>query len=70
MTTSIHYSIAIIREQARGLVEKGVLSHEQTIDSLFEYIPMIHWQEVEKELELNNFSFSDPLRDLLREKIG
>lgn len=68
MTTPIDYSIEIIRAEARALVEKDVLSLEQGIDSLFEYIPMIHWQEVEKELELNNFLLSDRLRDLLKLK--
>ncbi len=69
MNTSIHYSIDIIREQARELVEKGVLSSQQPIYTLCEYIPMLHWQEVEKELKLNNILFSDRLRDLLFKKI-
>ena len=65
MTTLIHYSIDLIREAAQELVEKGLLSGEQPIYTLCQYIPMIHWTEVERELELNEFMFSDSLRDLL-----
>ena len=65
MNTSIRYSIDVIRESARELVEKGVVTSQQSISTLCQYIPMLHWQEVETELKLNDLSFSDRIIDLL-----
>jgi len=69
MNTSIQYSIDFIREQAKEFVQKGIFKSEQPIDAICEYIAMIHWEEVERELKLNNLVFSDSIKDLLAKKI-
>ncbi|MGF1489048.1 MAG: DUF4327 family protein [Prochloraceae cyanobacterium] len=53
-----------IRAKARELVEKTILTSGQPISSLYAYIPMLYWQEVEEQLKRNSLFFSDPLDNL------
>jgi hypothetical protein len=68
LSTSNHlcYSIDTIRDEARQLVEKGVVSRHQPIYILCEYIPAREWVELESELERSDYL----LRDCLGELIG
>lgn len=71
MVTSVQYSIEVIREEARQLVQKGTLSRQQPIYTLCQYIPVREWVYVEYELEQNDFLLRDHIIDLLgREEWG
>ncbi len=63
--TTVRYSLEIIRDEARQLVEQGLLQRQQRIYHLCQYIPVSEWLEVERELELNDFLLRDPIIDLL-----
>lgn len=65
MMTTVRYSLDVIRDEARQLVEKGLLQRQQPIYTLGQYIPASEWLEVERELELNEFLLRDPIVDLL-----
>ena len=65
MMTTVRYSLDVIRDEARQLVEKGLLQRQQPIYTLCQYIPASEWLEVERELELNEFLLRDPIIDLL-----
>jgi len=69
MVTSIRYSLDAIQDETRQLVEQGKIGRQQPIYNLCQYIPVSQWQEVERELELNEYLLRDRIIDLLaREK--
>ena len=65
MKRFIHASIEAIQDEARCLVERGVVSRHQLIYVLFRYFPVREWVEVEQELEANDFLLRDPIGDLI-----
>jgi hypothetical protein len=54
-----------IRDEARQLVQRGVISRQQPIYVLCQYIPAREWAWVECELEKSNFLLRDRVGDLL-----
>lgn len=64
-TPSIRYSIDVIQDEARNLVEKGVVSRQQPIYVLCQYIPAREWVCVECELERCNYLLRDRIGDLI-----
>ncbi|HAA26391.1 MAG TPA: hypothetical protein DCE56_00330 [Cyanobacteria bacterium UBA8553] len=64
-TPSLQYSIDVIQGEARHLVEKGVVSRQQPIYVLCQYIPAREWVCVECELERCNFLLRDRIADLI-----
>ena len=64
-TSTIRYSIDVIQDEARHLVEKGVVSRQQPIYVLCQYIPAREWVCIEGELERCNFLLRDRVGDLL-----
>ncbi len=62
---SIRYSLNVIKDEARQLVEKGVISRQQPIYTLCEYIPPREWVCVECELEQCDFLLRDRIGDLI-----
>jgi len=58
-TNSLQYSIEVIQDEARQLVDKGVISRQQPIYVLCQYIPAREWVCVECELERCNFLLRD-----------
>ncbi len=62
---SIRYSLEVIQEEARQLVQKGVLSRQQPIYTLCQYIPAREWVWVECELEKCDFLLRDRIADLI-----
>lgn len=62
---SIQYSIQMIRDEARQLVDKGVVSRHQPIFVLCQYIPAREWVCVESELERYNYLLRDRVGDLI-----
>lgn len=59
------YSLEILREEANQLVHKGVISRQQPIYILCQYIPAREWVLVECELERSNYLLRDPIGDLI-----
>ncbi|PZV18359.1 MAG: DUF4327 domain-containing protein [Leptolyngbya sp.] len=65
MLQSLHYSIDIIRDEARQLIQKGVVSRQQPIYTLCRHIPAREWALVEGELEASGFLLRDRVGDLM-----
>jgi Domain of unknown function (DUF4327) len=66
--STIQYSIDAIVEEARHLVQKGVVSRQQPIYTLCRYIPAREWACVEEELEQHDFLLRDRIGDLMGEE--
>ena len=70
-TTSVYstitptYDIESIREEARQLIEKGILSRQQPIYTLCKYIPAREWVGVECELERCEYLLRDTIGELV-----
>ena len=62
---STPYSIAILQNEARQLIDQGLISRQQRIYSLWRYIPAREWLYLERELEKSNFLLRDCLGDLI-----
>ena len=65
MVTQIKYSIDELKNEARCLVEKGMIDRHQPICILCEFIPPREWVCVECELERNDYTLEDHICDLL-----
>ncbi|HEY9877987.1 MAG TPA: DUF4327 family protein [Leptolyngbyaceae cyanobacterium] len=65
MLQSLRYTIDVIRDEARQLVQKGVISRQQPIYTLCRYIPAREWALVEGELENEGFLLRDRISDLM-----
>ncbi|MCS6941670.1 MAG: DUF4327 family protein [Geminocystis sp.] len=59
------HTIEMIREEARHLVEKGIVSRHQPIYILCQYIPAREWVKVECELEQCDYLLRDQIGDLI-----
>ncbi|MEL6578924.1 MAG: DUF4327 family protein [Cyanobacteria bacterium J06621_12] len=62
---STSYSIDILKDEARQLVETGIISRQQSIYSLCKYIPAREWVTVECQLERYDYLLRDPIGDLI-----
>ncbi|MDH6060173.1 DUF4327 family protein [Chrysosporum bergii ANA360D] len=65
MDTAVKYHIGLIREEARQLVQKGLIDRQKPIYSLCKYVPNHDWILFELELERNEFLLRDRIIDLL-----
>ncbi|MBD1831411.1 DUF4327 family protein [Trichocoleus sp. FACHB-90] len=65
LTGASVYSIDVIQDEARQLVEKGVVTRQQPIYVLCQYIPAREWVCVECELERCNILLRDRIGDLM-----
>jgi hypothetical protein len=65
MLQSIQYPLSIIKDEARQLVQKGLVSRHQPIYILCQYIPAREWACIETELERCNFLLRDRIADLM-----
>ena len=65
MVAIIGYSIDEIKDQARHLVDTGIVDRHQPIYILCEFIPPREWICVECELERNDYLLRDRICDLL-----
>jgi Domain of unknown function (DUF4327) len=63
--TSTPYTIDLIRDEARQLVEKGAIGRQQPIYVLCQYIPAREWVCVEVELEQCDYLLRDRIGDLI-----
>lgn len=59
------YSLEVIREEARQLVHKGIISRQQPIYILYQNIPARDWVYFATQLEANEFLLRDRISDLL-----
>ena len=66
---SVHYSISMIRDEARQLVEKGTVGRHQPIYVLCQFIPPREWMCVETELERCDYLLRDQICDLIATEI-
>ncbi|MFZ4667550.1 MAG: DUF4327 family protein [Prochlorotrichaceae cyanobacterium] len=62
---AFQYSIDLIRDEAKELVQSGSVHRQQPIYILCQYIPAREWCSVEGELERNNFLLRDRIVDLM-----
>ena len=62
---SLYYSIDMIQDEVRQLVDKGVVSRHQPIYVLCQYIPAREWVCVECELERCDYLLRDQIGDLI-----
>ena len=62
---STSYSIDILRDEARQLIETGIISRQQSIYTLCKYIPAREWVTIECQLERNDYLLRDPIGDLV-----
>ncbi|MBO3459370.1 DUF4327 family protein [Aetokthonos hydrillicola Thurmond2011] len=65
MNTTVKYDLEVIKEEARQLIDKGLVDRQQPIYALCKYIPGRDWVCVEVELEKNDFLLRDRIIDLL-----
>jgi uncharacterized protein YqgQ len=61
----LSFSLEIMKDEIKALVEKGTISRQQPIYSLARYIPAREWLNVEKQLEQKDFLLRDRIADLL-----
>ena len=59
------YSIDTLKDEARQLMETGIVSRQQSIYTLCKYIPAREWVKVECELERYDYLLRDPIGDLI-----
>jgi hypothetical protein len=59
------YTLEMLRDEARQLVESGILSYQQPIFNLCSYIPAREWPYLEQALERHDFLLRDRIIDLL-----
>ncbi|UBF24962.1 DUF4327 family protein [Kovacikia minuta CCNUW1] len=69
MLQSLQYSLDMIKDEARQLVDKGALSRQQRIYALCQYIPAREWEYIECELERSGFLLRDRIADLLSSEV-
>lgn len=60
-----YYSIDLLRDEAKGLIQSGSLHRQQPIYALYQYIPPREWSSLEWELECHNFLPRDRLADFV-----
>jgi uncharacterized protein YqgQ len=65
MIQTAQYSLTMIQDEVRQLVEKGVVNRQQPIYSLCKHIPAREWVCIECELEKSDFLLRDRIGDLM-----
>ncbi len=63
--TTVRYSLDSIRDEARELISQGIISRNQPIYTLCQYIPARDWVCVEGELEACDYLLRDRIGDLV-----
>lgn len=64
-TSTIRYSIDVIKEEACNLVENNVVTKDQPLRILCEYLPAGQWRQIECELERYDYLLRDHIIDLI-----
>lgn len=63
-TVAEHYTIEMVRDEARQLIESGLVSRQQPIFTLCGYIAAREWSLIEAELEQYDYLLRDCIADL------
>lgn len=66
MNLQLNYSINVLKDEVRQLIKNGLLTRQQPIYTICNFIPAKEWQKVELELELNGYLLRDHLIDLIQ----
>ncbi len=66
MKKNLIYSIDSIKKEAKKLVQKGLLSRQQKIYSMCQFVPPEQLNSFEIELELHEYLLRDHIIDLLQ----
>lgn len=61
----LRYSISLIQDEARYLLEQGIVSRQQPIYTLGKYIPAREWNCMEQALAEHDFLLRDRIGDLV-----
>lgn len=59
------YSLDLIQDEVRQLLDRGAISRQQPIYTLCQYIPAREWVCMESELERSNYLLRDRIGELL-----
>jgi len=65
MRKTLPYTISVIKDEVRDLVDRGKLSRHQPIHTLCRFFPDREWVFIERELELNQYLLRDHICDLV-----
>lgn len=65
MLQSIQYSMDLLQDEVRHLVQRGTVNRQQPIYTLCKYISAREWACVEEELEECDFLLRDRIGDLI-----
>ena len=66
MLATVDYSIDRIKDEARYLVERGIIDRHQPIHALGQFFSQSEWALIECELEANSYSLmTNCINDLL-----
>ena len=65
-TVECAINIDVIKDEARYLIERGLLGRQQTIYTMCQFIPSREWESVELELERNGYLLRDHVIALLQ----
>jgi uncharacterized protein YqgQ len=68
-TQTAQYSLDMIQDEVRELVEQGVVSRYQPIYTLCKHIPAREWSRFEGELERCDFLLRDRIGDLISQEV-
>jgi len=64
----LHYSLDAIKEEARQLIEQGVIRRTQPIKILSEHMAAREWHQIEFELERSEYLLRDAIGDLVADE--
>jgi hypothetical protein len=65
MLQTAQYSLDMIQDEVRQLVDRGVVTRSQPIYTLCKHIPAREWVRFEAELERFDFLLRDRIGDLM-----
>lgn len=64
-TLAKHYTIEMLRDEAKQLVEGGVVSRQQPIFTICGFIAAREWPLIESELARHDYLLRDRIGDLI-----
>ncbi len=64
-TSTKRYSIDMIKQEVYSLLEIGVITIDQPLRILYDYLPAKQWNEIERELERYDYLLRDRIIDLV-----
>ena len=62
------YTLDVLRDEARALVDKHIIDRQQPIHALCRFVPEEGWKCIEIALEENEFLLRDHIIDLLAQE--